>query len=246
MTTISPTPASHSLYGSEHEQFRDSIRAFLAREISPNLDRWNEQRLVDRSAWKAAGSYGFIGIGVPTEFRRRRGARLPLPRGADRGTRTGVGGFLVGAGFSVHDDVFLPYVLALATPEQKRRWLPSCCTGETIGTIAMTEPGAGSDLRGIATTAVRDGDDWVLNGSKTFITNGIQAGLVIVVAYTDRSAGAKGISLLMVESGMPGFSRGRKLDKVGLTRRIPPNCSSTMSASRPRMCWAKSARDSAT
>jgi len=213
--TVPASRVTRRLYESEHDQFRDSVRAFIARTVTPNLERWEEQHLVDRSAWTAAGKYGFIGIGAPVEFggggiedyRYRAVVTEELAR---------VSAASVGAGLSVHDDVFLPYVIALGTEEQKRRWLPSCCTGDTIGTIAMTEPGAGSDLQGISTTAVRDGDTWVLNGSKTFITSGIHADFVIVVAYTDRQARSKGISLLMVERDMAGFSRGRKLKKVGL------------------------------
>ena len=120
------------------------------------------------------------------------------------------------SGFGLQDDIAIPYIVDLGTEEQKARWLPPMATGECIGAIAMTEPGAGSDLQGIRTSAVRDGDGWVLNGAKTFITNGIHSDLVIVVARTDPDAGSRGISLLVAERGMPGFTRGRKLDKIGL------------------------------
>ena len=120
------------------------------------------------------------------------------------------------SGFGLQDDIAIPYLVDLGTPEQKARWLPPMAAGEWIGAIAMTEPGAGSDLQGIRTTAIRDGDYWVLNGAKTFITNGINAELVIVVARTDPQAGSRGISLLVAERGMPGFTRGRKLDKIGM------------------------------
>jgi alkylation response protein AidB-like acyl-CoA dehydrogenase len=214
MTTALPQ-AARSLFDSEHKQFRDTVRTFIAREIISNLERWEEQHLVDRSAWVAAGKQGLIGIAVPEEY---GGGGL-----ADYRFRTvvaeefaRVSAASVSSGLSVQDDVFIPYLINLATPEQQRRWLPPCCSGEAIGAIAMTEPGAGSDLRAIGTTAVRDGETWVLNGAKTFITNGIHADYVIAVAYTDPEAGAKGMSLLMVERGMEGFSRGRKLKKVGL------------------------------
>jgi long-chain-acyl-CoA dehydrogenase len=122
----------------------------------------------------------------------------------------------ISSGFGLQDDIAIPYITDLGTDEQKSRWLPKMASGECIGAIAMTEPGAGSDLQGIRTTAVRDGDEWVVNGAKTFITNGINSDLVIAVARTDPNAGSRGISLLVVERGMPGFSRGRKLDKIGL------------------------------
>jgi alkylation response protein AidB-like acyl-CoA dehydrogenase len=212
---MAATITTRPLFDSEHEQFRDAVRTFMAREILPNLERWDEQHLVDRSAWLAAGKQGLLGIAVPeqygggdvSDYRFRAVMAEEFAR---------ISAASVSSGFTVHDDVFVPYLVELGTPEQKRRWLPRCCSGEAIGAIAMTEPGAGSDLRGITTTAVRDGDTWVLNGSKTFITNGIQADYVIVVAYTDVDAGAKGISLLMVERGMQGFTRGRKLKKIGL------------------------------
>jgi long-chain-acyl-CoA dehydrogenase len=191
------------------------VRQFIAREVVPNQQRWEQERLVDRSVWTAAGRQGLLGIAAPEQyggagaddFRYRCVVKEELAR---------VGAASLAAGFALQDDIVLPYLLDLGTDEQKRRWLPGVCSGETILAIAMTEPGAGSDLQGIRTTARRDGDEWVVDGAKTFITNGIHADLVVVLARTDPAAGARGMSLFAVERDTPGFSRGRKLDKVGL------------------------------
>ncbi|AHK27587.1 cyclohexanecarboxyl-CoA dehydrogenase [Rhodococcus opacus PD630] len=204
-----------TLFEKDHEAYRETVREFLAREIEPNYERWESDRLIDRSAWLAAGKSGIVGLGVPEEF---GGSGVTDYRFryvvAEEIARTATTSF--GSGLSLQDDIAIPYIVNLGTDEQKQRWLPGMAAGELIGAIAMTEPGAGSDLQGVKTTAVRDGDEWVINGQKTFITNGIHSDLVIVVARTDPSAGSKGFSLLVVERGMPGFSRGRKLHKVGL------------------------------
>jgi alkylation response protein AidB-like acyl-CoA dehydrogenase len=199
----------------DHEAFREVVQAFIKREVTPNADRWEEEHSVDRQAWLAAGKQSLIGMSVPEEyggvgtgdFRYRCVMMEELAR---------VGATSLSSGFGLQDDIAIPYLVDLATDEQKARWLPPMATGECIGAIAMTEPGAGSDLQGIRTTAVRHDDHWVLNGAKTFITNGIHSDLVIVVARTDPAAGSRGISLLVVERGMPGFTRGRKLDKIGM------------------------------
>ena len=202
-----------ALYEAEHEAFRAMVRDFLAKEVVPNHAAWEEAGVVDRSVWLKAGAQGLLGMDVPEEFGGggvkdfRYNAIL-----AAEVTRVGASGL----GFALHNDVVAPYLLDLGTDEQKARWLPKFTNGELITAIAMTEPAAGSDLQGLQTTARRDGDEWVLNGSKTFITNGINADLVIVVARTDPEAGARGFSLLVVERGMPGFERGRNLDKIGL------------------------------
>jgi alkylation response protein AidB-like acyl-CoA dehydrogenase len=204
-----------TFFDTDHEAYREVVREFLAREVEPHYERWETDRLVDRSAWLAAGRSGIIGLAVPeayggsgvTDYRFRNIVSEEIARTAT----TSFGG-----GIATHDDVVIPYVLMLGSEEQKQRWLPGMAAGELIGAIAMTEPGTGSDLQGIKTTAVRDGDDWIVNGQKTFISNGIHSDLVIVVARTDPNAGSKGFSLLVVERGMPGFSRGRKLHKVGL------------------------------
>jgi alkylation response protein AidB-like acyl-CoA dehydrogenase len=202
-----------ALYEAEHDAFRAMVRDFLAKEVVPHHGAWAEAGIVDRSVWLKAGEQGLLGMDVPEEYGGggvkdfRYNAIL-----AAEVSRVGASGL----GFGLHNDVVAPYLIDLCTDEQKARWLPGFVKGQIITAIAMTEPGAGSDLQGLQTTARRDGDEWVLNGSKTFITNGINADLVIVVARTDPDAGARGFSLLVVERGMPGFERGRNLDKIGL------------------------------
>src|SRR4051794_6572223 len=202
-----------SLYESEHDAFRDSVRAFCEKHIAPHHAEWEKEGIVPRELWLEAGKQGLLGTDVPEQY---GGGGVKDFRYncvvAEEVTRVGGSG----VGFTLHNDVVAPYLIKLATDEQKERWLPGFVRGELITAIAMTEPGTGSDLQGIKATARRDGDDWVLNGSKTFITNGINADLVIVVAQTDPSAGARGFSLLVVERDMPGFERGRNLDKVGM------------------------------
>jgi alkylation response protein AidB-like acyl-CoA dehydrogenase len=198
----------------EQDAFRESFRAFLKREVVPHHDAWERAGQVDRAVWVEAGKQGFLGFEVPEEY--GGGGTRDFRYNTIMAQETlSVGA--TGIGFMLHTDVVLPYLLALGTPEQKQRWLPGFCSGEIITAIAMTEPGAGSDLQGIRTTAIRDGDHFVLNGSKTFITNGILSDLVIVVARTDPEAPAsRGTSLIVVERGMPGFERGRRLEKVGM------------------------------
>ncbi|MFG1858281.1 acyl-CoA dehydrogenase family protein [Actinomadura geliboluensis] len=199
------------LFERDHLEFGRTVAEFVKRHVEPNLERWDRDRLIDRDTWRAAGKQGLLGLAVPeeyggpgeTDYRFRVAVQLEIGK---------AGAAALQSGFSTNDDIVLNYLLRHADHEQKQRWLPGFLTGDTIGAIAMTEPGAGSDLRGIETTAVPDGDDWVLNGSKTFITSGILADLVIVFAKT----GERGFSLFVVEEGMAGFSRGRKLDKIGL------------------------------
>ncbi|MEU8136695.1 acyl-CoA dehydrogenase family protein [Streptodolium elevatio] len=198
----------------EHIAFRESVREFVRREITPYHEEWEKAGIVDRELWRKAGKQGLLGIDVDEEY-GGGGVRdfRYLAAISEEIVRAGASG----VGFGLHNEVVAPYLNDLATDEQKARWMPGFCSGELITAIAMTEPGAGSDLQGIRTTAVRDGDDWILNGAKTFITNGINADLVVVVARTDPEAKAsKGTSLLMVERGMAGFERGRNLDKIGL------------------------------
>jgi alkylation response protein AidB-like acyl-CoA dehydrogenase len=201
------------IFTEEHEAFRDMVRSFITKEIAPYHEQWEKDGIVSRDVWLAAGRQGLLGIDVDERYGGGGNTdyRYYLILGEEM-ARAGVHG----PGFTVHNDINGPYLIRLCDEEQKQRWLPGYCSGEIITAIAMTEPSAGSDLQGIKTTAVRDGDDYVLNGSKTFISNGILADLVIVVAKTDPSAGAKGVSLLVVERGMAGFERGRNLDKVGL------------------------------
>ncbi|MGC0363695.1 alkylation response protein AidB-like acyl-CoA dehydrogenase [Rhodococcus sp. 27YEA15] len=202
-----------TLFEPEHELFRESYQKFLAQHVAPNHERWEEQNIVDRDVWVEAGKQGFLGTAVPEEF--GGGGVKDFRYNAIIAEETTKRGFS-GIGFTLHNDVVAPYLLDLANDEQKQRWLPGFASGELISAIAMTEPGTGSDLQGIKTRAVRDGDHWILNGSKTFITNGINADIVIVVACTDPDKGAQGFSLFVVERDMPGFERGRNLDKIGM------------------------------
>ncbi|MBC8092759.1 MAG: acyl-CoA dehydrogenase family protein [Pseudonocardia sp.] len=202
------------IFDADHDAFRDSVRTFLAKEVLPHHDQWEIDGHVDRAVWTSAGAAGLLGTDVPEEF---GGGGVTDFRYncvvTEEIARAGTSGL----GFPLQNDVIAPYLLRLATGEQKKRWLPGFCSGEIITAIAMTEPGTGSDLQGIATNAKKQDDgSWVLNGSKTFITNGILSDLVIVVAKTDQEAGARGFSLLVVERGMPGFERGRNLNKVGM------------------------------
>ncbi|MFJ9459806.1 acyl-CoA dehydrogenase family protein [Kitasatospora sp. NPDC101447] len=200
------------IFTEQHDDFRATVKAFLAKEVLPHYDRWEKAGIVDRSAWLAAGRQGLLGIAVPEEF---GGGGTPDFRYAavlaEEFARAGASGLAIG----LHNDIIGPYLTSLATEEQKRRWLPGFCSGELITAIAMTEPGAGSDLQGIRTQAVDRGDHFLLNGAKTFISNGILADLVVVVARTTPEGGSRGLSLLVVERGMPGFERGRNLDKIG-------------------------------
>ena len=201
------------LMTSEHEDFRKTARTFYEREVVPHHDQWEQDGIVPRELWLKAGEAGLLCFDVAEEY---GGAGVDDFRYnvilSEEQTRANASG----PGFSVHTDIIVPYLSSLGTDEQKQRWLPGTVSGEIITAIAMTEPGAGSDLQGIRTTAVDKGDHYLLNGSKTFISNGINADLVIVVARTDPEAGHKGISLLVVERGMEGFERGRNLDKIGL------------------------------
>jgi alkylation response protein AidB-like acyl-CoA dehydrogenase len=200
------------LFEPEHDAFRTSFRAFVEREIVPHYPAWDKARLVDRSVWSRAGAQGFLCLDVPEEF---GGSGVTDFRYnvviTEELTRVGA----PGVGFPLHTDIVVPYLSRLATVEQKRRWLPGAVAGECITAIAMSEPAAGSDLQGITTTAIRQGDHYLLNGQKTFISNGILNDLVIVVARTDPSQGHRGISLLVVERGMEGYQRGRNLEKIG-------------------------------
>jgi len=206
-------PDRPSILEQEHEDFRATARAFFERSVVPFHAQWEADGIVSRDVWLEAGKAGLLCFDVEEEY---GGAGIKDFRYnmvlAEEAARAGASG----PGFAVHTDIIVPYISALATPSQKARWLPGLVSGELISAIAMTEPGAGSDLQGIRTTAVDAGDHYVLNGSKTFISNGILSDLVIVVARTDPDAGHQGISLLVVERGMPGFTRGRNLDKMGL------------------------------
>jgi alkylation response protein AidB-like acyl-CoA dehydrogenase len=208
------------IFGPDHDAFRDMVRVFIAREVTPYHEQWERDGVVSREVWRAAGRAGLLGIDVDKKY---GGGGDPDYRYYlildEELARAGA----TGPGFAVHNDINGQYFARLCTPEQKERWLPGYCSGELITAIAMSEPGAGSDLQGIQTTAVRvtgdgaaGGEDYLLNGQKTFISNGQLCDLVIVVAKTDPAAGHRGISLLVVERGMAGFERGRNLAKVGM------------------------------
>jgi alkylation response protein AidB-like acyl-CoA dehydrogenase len=201
------------IFEPEHLAFRATVRQFLARHVLPHHAAWEQAGMVERWVWKAAAERGLLGLqaeeayggGGVDDFR----FNVILDEEVARSGATGLT-------FGLQNDIVGPYFYSLATPEQKQRWLPGVCRGETILAIAMSEPGAGSDLQGIKTTAVRHDDHYVLNGTKTFISSGVLADLVVVVARTDPGVGSRGLSLLVVERGTDGFERGRKLDKVGL------------------------------
>ena len=208
------------IFTEEQDAFRDMVRAFIAKEITPYHEQWERDGIVSRDVWLAAGRAGLLGIHLDEKY---GGGGQPDYRFYvvlnEELAHAGASGPM----FQLHNDMIGPYLDRLCTPEQRERWFPGYCSGELIAAIAMTEPGAGSDLQGIRTTAVRmkgggevGGDRYVLNGQKTFISNGQLADIVIVVARTDPDAGHRGISLLMVERGMPGFTRGRNLDKLGM------------------------------
>jgi alkylation response protein AidB-like acyl-CoA dehydrogenase len=202
-----------TLYEAEHEAFRDSVRSFFDKHVKPFHAEWEKAGIVDRGVWLEAGKQGLLGMDVPEQYGGGgvKDFRYNCVVGEET-TRAGASG----VGFTLHNDVVAPYLLNLTTDEQKERWLPKFVSGEMITAIAMSEPGAGSDLQGLKTSAKRDGSDFIVNGSKTFITNGINSDLVIVVAQTDPEAGARGFSLIAVERGMKGFERGKNLDKVGM------------------------------
>jgi acyl-CoA dehydrogenase len=204
----------HPYLTDDHEIFRRSLRKFLEKEAYPFYDQWEEERMIPRSFWEKMGEQGYLCPDIDEEYGGSEvdwGFAVVINEELER-----VGSGLVGVG--LHNDIVVPYITAYGTEEQKKRWLPKCTTGEIITAIAMTEPGTGSDLANIQTTAILDGDHYILNGQKTFITNGIQSDLIVVACKTDPKANPKhkGVSLLVVERDTPGFSRGRKLNKVGL------------------------------
>ncbi|MEO7130550.1 MAG: acyl-CoA dehydrogenase family protein, partial [Dermatophilaceae bacterium] len=202
------------IYDEDHEALRASAREFVERTLKPRAEQMIEVKSIERDLWKEAGKQGFFGFDIPEEY---GGAGVQDYRFNAVLCEEWAGfSAAISSCFGIHADVCPPYIVDLGTEEQKQRWLPGIASGDLIIAIGMTEPSGGSDLAALKTTAVRDGDGWVLNGSKTFITNGYQADLVIVAARTDASKGAKGITLFMVERDMEGFANGRKLDKVGM------------------------------
>jgi alkylation response protein AidB-like acyl-CoA dehydrogenase len=200
-----------TLFSEEHDMFRESVRRFMERELAPHHEAWEEAGEVPRWAWKKAGEQGFLCVAIPEEWggvgADRRYSIILMEEQARLN--------LTGLGFALHSDIVAPYIHHYGTAEQKLAWLPKMTTGDAIAAIAMTEPGGGSDLQAIRTTAIRDGDDYIVSGQKTFITNGQTADLILVACKTDRSEGARGISLVMVEADRAGFERGRRLKKLG-------------------------------
>ena len=201
-----------TVYEPEHEQFRDSVRKFFEAEAVPFHSQWEKDGQIDRNLWQKAGELGFLS---PTADEAYGGVEVDFRYNCilnEEASRMG----LSGIGFFLHSDIAVPYLLHNGSEAQKQKYIPGCISGDIIMAIAMTEPGTGSDLQGIKTTAVLDGDEYVINGSKTFITCGVQSDLVIVVCKTDPSAGSKGISLLLVEAGTEGFEKGANLEKIGM------------------------------
>ena len=204
---------ARTLFNADHEAFRDSFRRFIDKEIAPHHDAWETQGYVDRVVWSKAGEHGFLCLTVPEAYGGAGADKLYSVVQMEELAR---GGFS-GIGYGLHSEIVAPYILHYGTPAQQQKFLPLLARGDMVGAIAMSEPAAGSDLQGIKTTAMRQPDgSYLLNGSKTFITNGWHADLVIVVAKTNPAAGAKGTSLLLVERGMPGFEKGQRLKKLGL------------------------------
>jgi len=203
-----------NVFREEHELFRKSFRTFLDREVKPHQERWMEEGSVDREVWRKAGAGGFLCPSLDPAYGGAGGDLLHSVIVIEELARAYESGFAL----SLHSDIVVPYIEAFGTEEQKQRWLPGCASGEIVTAIAMTEPGTGSDLAALATTATRDGDHWVLNGAKTFISNGILCDLCVVAAKTDPDPknAHQGISLFVVEAGTPGFVKGKKLRKMGL------------------------------
>jgi alkylation response protein AidB-like acyl-CoA dehydrogenase len=204
-----------TLYESDHEAYRHSIREFLKREVVPHKDRWDDQHMIDRSVYRRAAEAGVYALNVPEQYGGAGEAdyryRLVVCEEVGR-----VNALSFGLTLGLQDDLVLHYLTDLTDEEQRKRWLPGFASGTVLGALAMTEPGAGSDLRGIRTTARRDGDHWVISGQKSFISSGSTADLIVLATRTDPEAGSRGYTLFVVERDTPGFERGRQLDKIGL------------------------------
>jgi alkylation response protein AidB-like acyl-CoA dehydrogenase len=202
--------SARPIFDEDLNLFRDQVRKFLDKALVPNLDRWEEEGIIGRDFWLACGEAGLLCPGVPTEY---GGLGLDFRYNAVISEEVFYAGST--SGITLQSDIVADYITHFGSEAQKRHWLPRMVSGEAITAIAMTEPGTGSDLQAVRTTAIRDGDHYVVNGSKTYITNGQSADLIVVVAKTDPTQGAKGISLILVEATRPGFKRGRNLDKIG-------------------------------
>ena len=201
------------IYGEDHEAFRSSVREFLERSVIPDVEKYAEAKAIPREFWLEAGKQGFLGLEIPEEYGGVGAGDYRF--NAVMGEELSKVNAALGSCWGIHADITAPYIVAMGTEEQKQRWLPGVASGEILLAIGMTEPSGGSDLAALKTTAVKDGDDWVINGSKTFITNGYSADLVVTAVRTDPEKGARGITLFAIPADAPGFSRGRKLDKVG-------------------------------
>lgn len=201
-----------TLFDDEHEIFRSSVRRFIEQEITPRHAEWEKAHVVPREVWRKAGSAGLLCCAVPEQYGGPGGSFLHSAIVIEELSRVGASG----PAFPLHSDIVSPYLVAFGSEDIKQRWLPRMVSGEALGAVAMTEPSGGSDLKNLRTTAVRDGDDYVINGQKTFITNAQGADIVVVACKTDPAAGYKGISLILVETDRPGFARGQPLEKIGL------------------------------
>lgn len=199
---------------SELNAYRDTLVKFLENEVRPVYEQWENNGLMPREFWNVLGENGFLCVDLPEEYGGIAAPYAYAPLAVEESSRAGLGS--LATGISVHSEIVAPYIWHLGSEEQKLYWLPKMVTGKAIGAIAMTEPGAGSDLQGMRTSAVKDGNEYVINGSKTFITNGQHADVVVLAVKTDPSAGAKGVTLFLIDAKTPGFSRGRKLEKMGL------------------------------
>ncbi len=201
-----------TLFTPEHETFRDSVRRFMEAEVKPHDEKWQEQGYADKSVWKKAGEHGLLCMSMPEEYGGSGADRLFSMVLMEEQARINNSSL----GWGLHSEIVAPYLLNYGSDVLKKKYLPKMASGEMVGAIAMSEPGAGSDLQSVKTTAIRKGDKYILNGSKTFITNGWNCDLVIVVAKTDPAKGAKGTSLIVVDTSMKGFSKGKRLKKMGL------------------------------
>jgi alkylation response protein AidB-like acyl-CoA dehydrogenase len=204
-----------TFYDDDHERYRDVVREFVKRDVAPNLDRWEEDRATGREVWKSAGAHGVLGIRIAEDLGGGGMADYRF-RCVVQEELAAVGAASLASGFSINEDIVASYLTTFGTVEQQREWLPGMAEGTIVASIAMSEPTAGSDLRAMRTTAVRNGDDWVINGSKTFITSGFSSDIVLAAARTGEHEGRPRLSLILVPTTTDGFSRGRKLRKLGL------------------------------
>ena len=202
--------ANRGVFGEDHEQFRDMVRRFLDKEFTPHLERFETEGMVSKDFWRKAGDAGLLCLTLPEQY-----GGLGLDFSFNAVVNEEFTYAMMSDCLTLQTDITMPYILNYASEELKAKWLPKLVSGEVVAAIAMTEPGAGSDLQGVKTTARRDGNDYVVNGSKTYITNGQNADIIITVCKTDPTAGAKGTSLIIVEADRAGFERGRNLDKIG-------------------------------